>query len=142
MNLPDSDHVMRYVPWSRLLKDEMGNVLGFFPQAFELRDNDQYLSVNWLEYFGGDSESNKRDSVHAFRRTLDVGPKSAFGIGNVGEIKRACSSSGAKARIVHRPRADNQAHSGIYGVPREDLNLLQMLAQDVFAELVRNCDVP
>jgi hypothetical protein len=28
-NLPDEDHVMRYVPWKKLRRDEDDNVLGF-----------------------------------------------------------------------------------------------------------------
>ena len=142
MNLPDGDHVMRYVPWSRLITDETGNILGIFPHAFQLRGGETYLSVNWIEYFEGDSERRKCASVLAFRRTLQVGPKSAFGIGNVGEVKKVCSDSGAKARIIHRKRKDNEAHSAIYGIPPDDLNLLQSLAQDVFIEVVRNADVP
>jgi len=53
-NLPDEDHVMRFVPWGRLRKDEDDNVLGFLGDAFKLKPNEDHLSVNWLEYFGGD----------------------------------------------------------------------------------------
>jgi hypothetical protein len=56
-NLPDEDHVVRYVPWGRLRRDEDENVLGFLPQAFQLRQEEDYLSVNWLQYYDGDPET-------------------------------------------------------------------------------------
>ena len=55
-NLPDEHHVMRYVPWTRLRKDEDDNVLGFLGDAFKLKPNEDHLSVNWLEYFDGDRD--------------------------------------------------------------------------------------
>lgn len=51
--LPDGDHIMRHIPWSKLRKDENDNVLGFLPQAFQLRPQENSLSVNWLEFFDG-----------------------------------------------------------------------------------------
>lgn len=141
MNLPDEDHVMRYVPWARLRKDEDENVIGFLPHAFELRPEEESLSVNWLEYFNGDREDRIRDSVKMFRNTRKVGKKSAFGIGNVGQIKETCGANGALVRIVYEPEANNQAHSAIRRLPRDDLSLLEALAADAFGELVRNVDV-
>lgn len=140
-NLPDEDHVMRYVPWTRLRRDEDENVIGFLPQAFELRPDEESLSVNWLEYFDGDREDRIRDSVKMFRDIRTVGKKSAFGIGNVGQIKRTCSASGAQVRIVYEPEARNQAHSAIRHLPRDDLSLLDALAAEAFPQLVRDVDV-
>jgi hypothetical protein len=57
-NLPDEDHVMRYVSWARLRRDEDDNILGFLGAAFQLRPDEESLSVNWLEYFDGDRCKN------------------------------------------------------------------------------------
>lgn len=141
MNLPDEDHVMRYVPWARLRRDEDDNVIGFLAEAFELRQNEQELSLNWLEYFDGTHEERSRASVEVFRNTRTVGKKSAFGIGNVGKIKEACSANGARVRIVYDPEDNNLAHSVIRRLPRDDLGLLEALAADCFIELVLNADV-
>ena len=140
-NLPDTDHVMRYVPWARLRKDENENVIGILPQAFELRPEEESLSVNWLEYFDGDRGRRIRDSVEMFRSTRNVGKKSAFGIGNVGKIKETCGANGASVRVVYEPETNNPAHSAIRRLPRDDLVLLEVLAADTFVELVRNADV-
>jgi hypothetical protein len=141
-NLPDEHHVMRYVPWSKLRKDENENVIGFLPQAFELRDGELSLSLNWLEYFSGDRNQRIRESVNMFRATRDkVGAKSAYGIGNVRRVKEVCDSNGARVRIVYEPDAANPAHAGIRRLPRDDLSLLAALATQAFVELVRNTQI-
>ena len=141
-NLPDNDHVMRYVPWGKLRRDEDDKVLGFLGEAFNLRPNEDSLSVNWLEYFNGDREAQIQASVITFRRTITVGTKSAFGVGNVAKIKGVCRSRGATVRIVYEPTDDNPSHSGIRRLPRDDAILLDALAADAFVELVHNTAIP
>jgi hypothetical protein len=140
-NLPNEDHVMRYVPWSKLRRDEKEQVIGFLPTAFELRENEQSLSLNWLEYFSGDRNHKIRESVDTFRRVRKVGAKSAYGIGKVGQIKDICDAHGARVRIVYEPDVDNLAHAGIRRLPPDDLSLLDALASQAFTELVHNADV-
>jgi hypothetical protein len=137
-NLPDEDHVMRYVPWARLRRDGDDNVLGFLGEAFQLKPKEESLSVNWLEYFHGEKDEKIHLSVEAFRHTITVGKKSAFGIGNVAKIKDICRANGASVRIVYEPTDDNPSHSGIRRLPRDDLSLLEALAADAFVELVQN----
>ena len=137
-HLPDEDHVIRYVPWTRLRKDENENVIGFLWQAFELKPDELELSVNWLEYFEGDRDRRIRESVKVLRNTRKVGVKSAYGIGNVGQIKRTCSASGVQVRIVYAPEDNNPAHSVIRRLPRDDSSLLEALAADAFTDLVHN----
>ena len=137
-NLPDDDHVMRYVPWGKLRRDEDDNIVGFLGEAFKLRPDEDALSVNWLEYFEGDREARIQASVRTFRSTHRVGTKSAFGVGNVAKIKEVCRARSARVRIVYEPREDNQSHSAIRRLPRDDAILLDALAADAFAELIYN----
>ena len=143
-NLPDEDHIIRYVPWGRLRKDEYDNVIGFLPQAFEQRDGETYLSVNWLEYHDGDREGQIRLSVWAMRGSFDrpLGAKSAFAIGNVGKVKQTCQTAGRRVRIVHQPEPDNLGHAAIRQLARDDINLLDALAADAFVDSVNNSDIP
>jgi hypothetical protein len=141
-NLPNEDHVMRYVPWGKLRKDEDDKVLGFLGEAFKLKPDEDALSVNWLEYFDGDRETKIHESVKTFRSTLKVGSKSAFGIGNVSKIKEVCLAGGASVRIVYEPEDNNKSHSSIRRLPREDVMLLEALAADAFAELIHNSAIP
>jgi hypothetical protein len=142
-NLPDDDHILRYVPWGRLLKDEDDNVLGFLPQAFQRREGEDYLSVNWVEFHDGDRDTQIRLSVWAIRESFDnpLGGKSAFALGIVNKVKEISERAGSRVRIVHEPEPKNPAHSGIRRIPRDDLTLLEALAADAFAERVNNTDV-
>ncbi|MGH6680563.1 MAG: hypothetical protein ACREDL_16905 [Bradyrhizobium sp.] len=140
-NLPDEDHILRYVPWTRLRRDSEGNVLGFLPQAFQLREHEEYLSVNWLEFQEGDRPTRVRLSVWAMRDSFErpLGAKSAFAIGNVGRIKEICQAAGSRIRIVHEPdEPKNRGHSAIRRLPRENLTLLEALAADAFVERADN----
>jgi len=133
---------MRYVPWTKLRRDEDDNVLGALPQAFQLRPEEEALSVNWIEYFS-DPATRIRDSVWAMRKAMGVGKKSNFAIGNVGKIKATClASGGIRVRIVYEPKDNEPAHSAIRRVPRDDLSILAALADEAFAEMVRKVDVP
>ncbi len=35
MDLPDDDHIIRYVPRKKQLRDEHDNIIGLLPQAFD-----------------------------------------------------------------------------------------------------------
>jgi hypothetical protein len=141
-NLPNEDHVMRYVSWTKFRRDGEDNVLGFLGEAFKRKPDEDSLSVNWLEYIDGDREAQIQTSVKTFRRTITVGTKSAFGVGNVGNIKEVCRAKGASVRIVYEPTDNNQSHSGIRRLPREDTILLDALAADAFVELIHNTAIP
>jgi hypothetical protein len=141
INLPDQDRVMRHVPWKKLRRDGDDNVLGFLPQAFERRPDEDSLSVNWIEYFS-DPTTRVRDCIWAMRKARKAGGQSAFAIGNVGQIKDTCLKRGHKVRIVHEPKDSEPAHSAIRRLPPDDLTLLAALAEDAFAEMVRNADIP
>lgn len=141
-NVPLGDHVARNVPWSKLLKDEDDNVLGFLGEAFKMRPAERTLSATWVEYFGGTWCQQVEQAVRATRASsLDVKPKSAFAIGNVGAIKSACSEKSYKVRIVHEPTEDNDAHVAVRRMPHDDDDLFNLLALDAWSGLVKNLDI-
>ena len=141
--IPDSDHVMRHVPWKRLLRDGNDRITGFLPQAFEPREiDDGALSVTWIEYFSAEKSDGIRGAAAAIRQSRNVGQRGAFGIANVQKIRGACvRSSGAKIRVVYHPTKANVAHAQIRRIPRDDLMLLDSLARDAFTELIMNSAV-
>jgi hypothetical protein len=141
-NISDDDHVVRHVPWGRLRRDEDDNVLGFLPQAFERRPDEDALSVGWMEYHE-DPATRTRDTILEIRKARTVGGKSAFGIARVGRVKEVCLSAGnVKVRVVHEPLDNWPSHSGIRLLPREDFDLLEALADDAFSEMILNQAVP
>jgi hypothetical protein len=143
--LDDLHHVVRYVPWARLRKDEDMNVIGVLGQAFRLRPVDDYLSATWAEFFPGDRAVCICSAVNAIRASkIEVKTKSGFAIGNVGAIKEVCRNDPNKhrIRIIHEKEADNDAHSALRGWPKDNEPLLDLLAEDVWGEYVLNADVP
>lgn len=142
MNLPDRDHVARHVPWKKLRRDGNDKIPGFLPQAFELREGEQSLSVNWLEYYEGNREDRLQEAVNALRSRREINKKDAFGIGNVGKIKSVCLDSGTNVRIVYSPTKSILDHCDIRNIPRDDLAFLAAVAEDAFSELVLNADRP
>ncbi len=148
--LPDEDRVVRNVSWTKLLRDEDDNVLGFLPVAFELKSDEttsngleQSLSVNWLEYFT-DPKMRISDCILAMRKARNLGSKSAFAVGQVGRVKQVCLARGFKVRVIYEPEDGNLSHAGIRRLPPNDLSLMDALATEAFlsSEMVMNSDIP
>ena len=90
--LPHEHHVVRYVPWARLRKDENDNVIGILGAAFKLRQIEDYLSATWAEFFQGTRPECVVAAVQAIRASeIKVSPRSGFAIGNVGRVKEVPS---------------------------------------------------
>jgi hypothetical protein len=144
-NVPNENHVIRYVPWIRLRKDENDVVVGVLGVAFRLRDEEEYLSSTWLEFFPGALADALVLAIKAIRASdIDVRPKSGFAVGNVGKIKAACLEDARKhrIRIVHEKADDNEAHVALRLWPRDNDDLLDLIAEEVWNDLTLNIDVP
>jgi hypothetical protein len=144
--LPDSDHCVRYVPWARLRKDEDDSVIGVLGAAFRLRDDEDYLSATWAEFHAGATHDDRvAASVRTIRAsTIDVRPKSGFAVGCVSEIKAACLADQRKhkIRVIHEGESDNPAHAALRGWPRDNDDLLNVIAEDIWCDVILNAAVP
>ena len=143
--LPDDHHVIRYVPWAKLRKDEDDNVIGILGVAFRLRDDEEYLSATWMEFFPGTKSICVQAAVQKIRASnMSVSPKSGFAIGNVKAIKTTCAADKHrhKIRIIHAREDDNPAHTALRGWPRENEDLLNLIADDIWNETVLNKNIP
>lgn len=142
-SFPPDDHVVRVVPFKKLRTDENGKVLGVTHLAFELRPDEDGLSVTWLEYFAGDRSEMLTAAVQALRASeFKPSPKSGFAIGQVGAIKATCLEYSAKIRIIHAPTGDNKAHAEVRQLPRDNVALLEALAATSWSELIMNAAIP
>jgi hypothetical protein len=141
MVLPDPNHVVRHVPWNKLQRDEHDNVVGFLPQAFALRENEDGLSVNWIEHFEGCHEERIVKTIQEIRKAINVKPKSAFGVSKVGAIKQTCRNAPKAIKIVYWPNDNNVTHSLIRHLPMDDISLLDELSREAFNILIRNSDI-
>jgi hypothetical protein len=140
--LPAEDHVVRYVPKVRLRRDEAGNVIGVLPQVFERREDEGYLSATWLEHFCSEYEAGLRAAAAAIRRQLTVKARAGFTVGNVGKIIEICESVNVRVRLLHEKEPENTGHAAIRGIPRDHLELFELLAADAFTDTRIAADVP
>jgi hypothetical protein len=141
-NLKPEHHIVRYIPFGKLRKDENDKPIGINHNAFLLRPDETGLSVTWLEYFFGDRGTQVRSSVLAIRASnMHPTKKSGFAIGNVKAIVDACQQRQRKIRIIHWPEDDNKAHAEVRQLPRDDTELLEEFAASVWSELVLNASV-
>lgn len=108
--------------------------------AFGLRQSEDHLSVNWLEYFDEIELNAAVERVREVFRSKDfqVRPNGRFVVMNVGAAKTAVHEAGGRTlNIDHLPLSDDPSHAGIIGYSSEDLTVAVELAalvtsQDVY----------
>ena len=106
--------------------------------AFKLRDDEEYLSVNWLECF---HERGFEIALIGIRCALKrkgrtIGAKSQFATLNVGIIRNVISQLGYAPRIIRKAEEFDESHAGIY-VRREKA----LVTAYELARLVRRADM-
>ena len=117
-SLPDEDHVSRYCKPSTV---EHGMPMS---AAFIPRLSEEYLSVNWLEYFGAPTLNTAIDKIRAAfsEKGYRTARNGRFAVINVGAAKGAVPKDmGLTLSINHIPLDDDQSHAGILGYTSHDL---------------------
>ena len=141
--LPPNDHVVRFVKKRLLRRDADQNLLGVLPHAFQRRPDEEYLSVTWLQHFSRDYEAGLSASAGAIRRQLNVNNGDGFTTGQVRAISDICASRSCRVRILHEPEPEsNSGHSALRNLADQDLELLQMLADDAFIDTRLSAALP
>jgi hypothetical protein len=144
--LPPERHIVRYVPWARLRKDEDDNVVGVLGAAFKLREGEEFLSATWSEFCKGEThEECVAAAVRCISASkIEVKTKSGFPIGMVRRIKDACfaDSKQYKIRVIHEREDDNEAHVAVRRWPSDNDDLLALIAEEAWNTLLLNKDVP
>lgn len=142
VNIPHDHHIIRYASWTKLRKDEDDNVLGILPQALRRRDDEDSLSTTWIEWFTGLPAEQYLSAVSKIRTTMQVSRRGGMAKANVGRLHELCGAEDVTIRVLHEPIDENEAHAGIRRLPRDNLDLLELLASEAFTETVLNCDLP
>lgn len=140
-DLPDADHVVRFIKPTLIVWDETtGAAKGCFPQAFRLREGEEYLSVSWLEFFPGSrTESLRKIREHAEHK---IRGSHGFGILNVGQMHQVAKDVSEKIRIIHEPTDGNPSHSSVRRYPKDKDEFFALLASMAGKDLVLSRDVP
>ena len=131
--LPDSDHVVRYVKPSNVQK-------GIVNASEFVRDKDG-VSVNWLEYFQG---KTKKEQLGEVRRLiqLTIRPNGRFAQLNVGDTRNHILVAARYLSFVHDPKAARPpheadlSHSLIGGLPPGD-SPEAMLVADMITDCIQ-----
>lgn len=152
--LPAGHHVLRYAKqkYCRTVLNATGEqkVIGFTPDAFILRkkangERESGVSLTWVEPFGEFGRNSIHLAVQATRRSYVIAAqvpfKGAFGIAEVGNILHAGTEHGQQMRIIHAPSKLNEGHAEIRRYPWDNQDLFEMLAEEVFSDLVANDEV-
>jgi hypothetical protein len=128
--IPNSDHVAHYCGGSTIQEDG-----GISAAAFMLRQNEEYLSVNWLECLASAERSAQiRNLQGVYASKLRVGANARIAVLNVGILRAKVEQESPDQRILsvkHEPEDDDPSHSGIYGLPHDDEIVGELLAQAV-----------
>ena len=130
--IPDPDHVARYCKTSTAPDGEIQAT------AFMLRKGEQSLSVNWLEELKCPDRASEVGALQdLYARKMKVGAGARIAILNVGTVRTKVkleSPNRVAVRVVHEPEDDDPSHSGIYGIPYDDQQIVAELIAQVILE--------
>lgn len=118
--IPNEHHVSRYCKPSTVEGDIV------MASAFQLKPDEEYLSVNWLEYFGLQDVEQAIQRVRlAFQQKgYDVRKNGRFAVLSVDEVSRVIRQTFNRSlTIEHRPTCRDPSHAGISGYGVEDMEI-------------------
>jgi hypothetical protein len=74
---------------------------------------------------------------------MNVTARSGFAVGVVAAIKEVCLNDRRqhRIRIIHEAEDDNPAHTALRGWPRDNDELLELLAEEAWCDTVLNASV-
>ena len=125
--LNDEHTIVRYVKPSQVMTDENEEVVGVFPAAYELREEEPFLSLSWLEHFdmkNGDPQIQMENSF-----SLKLSKNAVLATHKLGKFSAYCEKFGSKVRILHEPElGGNLSHVAVRQYPRENTKLFAVLA--------------
>jgi hypothetical protein len=125
----DKDHIARYCAPKTIHDGEIQ------PSAFVLRESDESLSVNWLEYLNRSiRESEIAEIQKVYSAKLHVRAKAKIAILNVGEVREKVlikSSDRRNLEVLHAPSTHDLSHSGIYNLKQDNELIAELIIQTV-----------
>lgn len=108
--------------------------------AFLLRERspggwEEYLSVNWLEWF---PHRDRPDQLQALRALLAgklrIRASQRLGVLNVGRMRehvRTTATDRRNVRVLHEPESGDESHAGIHGVQPAEEIIGELIAEAV-----------
>jgi hypothetical protein len=130
--IPDEHHLSRHAGFRSIISLPNGSRI-VSSHLFRLKEGEEYISVDWLEYF----QCDYRERLDRIRNALEaryriVGVKSGLAIVNIHEIKIAGRNNQRELSVMTTGDQNDPSHSGIYGLRFEP-------EDEIIAQVIANC---
>jgi len=104
--------------------------------AFMLRSDEEYLSVNWLEFLNCSSREHEINEIrNIYSATFTVGARAKIAVLNAGEVREKVLKESPDKRnieVLHDPIVDDDpSHSGIYHLKQDDELIAELILETV-----------
>ena len=127
--IPDQNHIARFC---RPMQAPEGQIQA---TAFMLREGEESLSVNWLEFLNCSSRENEITKIQTiYSETFTVGARARIAILNVGEVRKKVvteSPDGRNLEVLHDPLIDDLSHSGICNLKQNEELIAELILETV-----------
>mgnify|MGYP005994149741 CR=1 FL=1 len=129
--IPETDSLARYCGASKILDNKP------IGAAFNLRPNEEYLSVNWLEFYNNDDRIKQIEKVVAdVNRAKKTGSTSKLALFNMSTAiaaVKAITKHAIQLSATHEPISvpSNQSHAGLHGYLLDNATVENVLAEIV-----------
>jgi len=129
-NIPDPDHIARFCRPKQVSDGQIQAT------AFMLRSDEEYLSVNWLEFLNCSSRDHEINEIrNIYSAKLTVGARAKIGVLNIGEVREKVVTESPDKRnieVLHDPiEDDDPSHSGIYNLKQDDELIAELILATV-----------
>lgn len=132
--IPDSNHIARLCHNKHVADEQIQAT------AFQLRPNEDSLSVNWLEFLNCSSRENEIDEIRKiYSETFSsVGIRAKIAVLNVGVVRYKVLTGSEDSRnleVLHDPDygpdINDPSHSGIYNLKQDDELIAELILETV-----------
>ncbi len=131
--IPESDTVSRYCRATTLSESGRPTTAAFQLRDHELADDNPHISVNWLDYFRGESKDEQIGKIRTIfaRKMRSVGAQAKFALAKVSEIHEKAREIGLEVRVLHWPDTEfnDESHAGIFDVDVDPDVIAQALSR-------------
>ncbi len=128
--IPDPDHIARFCRPKQVSDGQIQAT------AFMLRSDEEYLSVNWLEFLNCSSRDHEINEIqNIYSAKLTVGVRAKIAVLNIGEVREKVLTESPDKRnieVLHDPiEDDDPSHSGIYNLKQDDELIDELILETV-----------
>ena len=127
--IPDQNHIAQFCRPGQVDKGQIQAT------AFMLREDEESLSVNWLEFLNCSSRETEITEIRTiYSKKLNIAARARLAILNVGEIRNKVlteSPDGRNLEVLHEPSKDDPSHSGIYNLKQDNELIAELILETV-----------